>query len=411
MPGRSSCAARPTASRHACGMPSGGSAARQATRSSWTRRPSATCRARSPSTVPVWPAARRCRRHHGHARRALDLVGDDDHLGRGAASALLGLAYWTSGDLDAAYRGTPMPWRASRRPGTSPTCSAAPSRWPTSGSRRGGSTRRRRSTSAGCSLRPARGPMLRGAADMHVGMSAILRERNDLAGARHHLLTSETWARRTACRRTRIARVSRWLGSGRPRATSTARSSCSTRPNVVYVGDFSPDVRPVAAPEGAGVDRAGQARRGVGLGARARPVGRRRPRPTCASSSTSPSPGCCWRRAARPARRHRSARRIRLLDRLLSGRSAGGGRGASSTSWSSRRSRATPRATERRARVARARHRPGASPRATSASSSTRATDGGAAEAGREAARGIRTTCRRLLAAVGRPEGRRATSR
>ena len=33
-----------------------------------------------------------------HARRALDLVSEDDHLGRGAAAALLGLASWTSGD-------------------------------------------------------------------------------------------------------------------------------------------------------------------------------------------------------------------------------------------------------------------------------------------------------------------------
>src|SRR4029450_310694 len=39
-----------------------------------------------------------------HARRALDLAGEDDHLARGAPAALLGLAYWTNGDLDAASR-------------------------------------------------------------------------------------------------------------------------------------------------------------------------------------------------------------------------------------------------------------------------------------------------------------------
>lgn len=39
-----------------------------------------------------------------HARRALDLALEDDHLGRGSAAALLGLAYWTSGDLDAGRR-------------------------------------------------------------------------------------------------------------------------------------------------------------------------------------------------------------------------------------------------------------------------------------------------------------------
>ena len=39
-----------------------------------------------------------------HARRALELAAEDDHLGRGSAAALLGLAHWTQGDLDAAQR-------------------------------------------------------------------------------------------------------------------------------------------------------------------------------------------------------------------------------------------------------------------------------------------------------------------
>ena len=39
-----------------------------------------------------------------HARRALDLVGEDDHVPRGAAAALLGLAAWTNADLAAAHR-------------------------------------------------------------------------------------------------------------------------------------------------------------------------------------------------------------------------------------------------------------------------------------------------------------------
>lgn len=38
------------------------------------------------------------------ARRALDLLPEDDDLWRGAAAALLGIGAWTSGDLDAAFR-------------------------------------------------------------------------------------------------------------------------------------------------------------------------------------------------------------------------------------------------------------------------------------------------------------------
>ena len=35
-----------------------------------------------------------------YAQQVLDLVPEDDHLRRGAAAALLGLASWTSGDLE-----------------------------------------------------------------------------------------------------------------------------------------------------------------------------------------------------------------------------------------------------------------------------------------------------------------------
>jgi len=38
------------------------------------------------------------------ARQALDLLPDDDYLRRGPAAALLGLAYWASGDLEASYQ-------------------------------------------------------------------------------------------------------------------------------------------------------------------------------------------------------------------------------------------------------------------------------------------------------------------
>jgi LuxR family maltose regulon positive regulatory protein len=39
-----------------------------------------------------------------YAQQALDLAQEDDLLGRGAATAFLGLAYWTSGELEAASR-------------------------------------------------------------------------------------------------------------------------------------------------------------------------------------------------------------------------------------------------------------------------------------------------------------------
>ena len=77
-----------------------------------------------PSTGPAWrwrsgdPAATMA-----HAQRALDLLDEDDNLGHGAAAALIGLASWTGGDLEAAPTRTPSAWRACSAPGTSPTSS------------------------------------------------------------------------------------------------------------------------------------------------------------------------------------------------------------------------------------------------------------------------------------------------
>ncbi len=39
-----------------------------------------------------------------YTRQALDLIPEGDHFGRGRAAVLLGLAYWASGDLEAAHR-------------------------------------------------------------------------------------------------------------------------------------------------------------------------------------------------------------------------------------------------------------------------------------------------------------------
>ena len=109
-------AASSRALRPDCGTPNGGwtptadtrgrdRRARRLRWSSWTKRHFAVSRVRSPLPVPdmalaLGDVAGTVR----YARRALDLVPEDDHLGRGAAAALLGLASWTSGDLEAAHR-------------------------------------------------------------------------------------------------------------------------------------------------------------------------------------------------------------------------------------------------------------------------------------------------------------------
>ena len=170
-----------------------------------------------------------------HARRALDLVGEDDHLGAGAAAGLLGLASWTSGDLEAAHRSYADGMASLEKAGhLSDVDRLRASPWPTSGSRRVASREAMRIFERGLALATGQGgPSLRGAADMHVGHErAVLRERNDLEAAPQHLLASQRAGRgERPAAEPATGRVSRWPGSGRPKGTSTARSSCSTRPS------------------------------------------------------------------------------------------------------------------------------------------------------------------------------------
>jgi LuxR family maltose regulon positive regulatory protein len=170
--------------------------------------------------------------------RALDLVGEGDQLGRGSAAALLGLAYWTTGDLDAAHRWQAEAMASLEKAGhlsdvIGCALSAADIRIAQGRLREAMSTYERGLQRAA----EQAGPVLRGAADMHVGMSELLRERDDLGAAMQHLLAStamqhllaSTELGELACRRTRIAGASRWPGYGRLKEISAAHSACSTR--------------------------------------------------------------------------------------------------------------------------------------------------------------------------------------
>jgi LuxR family maltose regulon positive regulatory protein len=183
-----------------------------------------------------------------HARRALELVGEDDHLMRASAAGLLGLAYWTTGDLEAGHR-----WYAE--------CTA--------GLYRAGHL----SDTFGCAIALAdirlvqgrlgeamrtyeqalqRGPghggsALRGTADMYVGMSQLHRERDDLAAATQDLLRSQELGEhaglpqnpyRWRVAMARIREAEGDLGAALDLIEEAER---------LYTGDFFPDVRPVPA--------------------------------------------------------------------------------------------------------------------------------------------------------------------
>jgi LuxR family maltose regulon positive regulatory protein len=183
-----------------------------------------------------------------HARRALDLVGEDNHLGRGAAAALLGLAYWTSGDLDAAHRWYADGMASLEKAGHLSDVVGCAIALADIRIAQGRLHDAMRTYERGLQVATGRGaPVLRGAADMHVGMSELFRERNDLEAASQHLLTSRELGEENGLpqnpyrSRVAMARIRQSEGDldGALELLNEAER--------LYVGDFFPEVRPIAA--------------------------------------------------------------------------------------------------------------------------------------------------------------------
>ncbi len=183
-----------------------------------------------------------------HARRALDLASEDDHLGRGGPAALLGLAYWTSGDLDAARRWYAEAMASLEKAGHMADvlgCAIALADIQIAQGRlREAMSTYKRGLQHATEQAP---PVLRGAADMHVGMSELLRERTDLDAAKQHLLTSKELGERAGLPqnpyRWRVAMARIQEAEGDLGGALDLLNEAERR----YVSDFFPNVRPVPA--------------------------------------------------------------------------------------------------------------------------------------------------------------------
>ena len=183
-----------------------------------------------------------------HARRALDLVPEDDHLVRGGALALQGLAAWASGDLVTALRlyadGMARLLQAGHAADTIGLSISQADILLTQGRL----TDAHHTYERGLQLatRPGQ-PTLRGAADMLVGMSEIYRERNDFHAALQHLKRSEELGELKALGqnlyRWRVVMARIRAAQGDPDGALDLLNEAER----LYMGDFAPNVRPVAA--------------------------------------------------------------------------------------------------------------------------------------------------------------------
>ncbi len=184
----------------------------------------------------------------GHAQRARDLSAADDPLCRTAASGLSGLAFWSSGDLDAGHAAYAQCMAGLYRAGYIADtfgCAVALADIRLTQGRLGEALRTyERALQRGSEQG---GPVLRGAADMYVGMSEVTRERGDLASATAHLLQSQALGGDTGLPqypyRWRVA-MARILQARGDLAGALKLLDEAER---VYNGDFFPNVRPVPA--------------------------------------------------------------------------------------------------------------------------------------------------------------------
>jgi LuxR family transcriptional regulator, maltose regulon positive regulatory protein len=183
-----------------------------------------------------------------YARQALDLSPEDDYLRRGGAAALLGLAYWTNGDLDAAQRMyiEGMAWiRQANFISDVIGCALALADITIA---QGRLREAKHIYERALQLAVDQGtPTMRGTADMLVGMSGLCREQNDLQAASQYLRSSKEQGERTGLPQNRYRWRVAMAHIREAEGDLNGALDLLDEAERLYVGDFSPDVRPVAA--------------------------------------------------------------------------------------------------------------------------------------------------------------------
>ena len=183
-----------------------------------------------------------------YARRTLDFAAEDDYFLRGAAAGFLGLASWTSGDLEAAHRSYADGMAHLQRAGNISDAINGSITLAAIRIAQGRLREAMRTYEHALRLAAEHGdPLMRGTADMYVGMSEIHRERNDLEAATQHLLRSKEQGEHTGFPqnqyRWRIA-MARILEA---QGDLDGALDLLDEAERLYMSDFSPNVRPIAA--------------------------------------------------------------------------------------------------------------------------------------------------------------------
>ncbi|MFZ0534405.1 MAG: tetratricopeptide repeat protein, partial [Anaerolineales bacterium] len=183
-----------------------------------------------------------------YARRALDLTPETNHLKRGQATALLGLTYWASGDLEAAnwtFAGYTMMLRTAGNilDAISTTCILADIRMALGRLQEAASTLEQL-----LQFVVDQGePMPPDTADLYMGLGELYRERGDLKAAAQYLLKSKE-----LCEQAELLYRQRRLCVTQARLMQTQGDldgalDLLNEAERLYVRTPLPDVRPISA--------------------------------------------------------------------------------------------------------------------------------------------------------------------
>jgi LuxR family maltose regulon positive regulatory protein len=181
------------------------------------------------------------------ARRAQGLAGDDDRT-NGSAEGLLGLVCWARGDLDGAFAHYTECCRRLRLAGFLADvvgCTVTLAELRLGQGRLGDAIalydEGLRLATAGA------GPVLRGAADMHVGLSDLHRRRGDLAAAAHHLARAAELGDIAGMPQNPFRRRAAEAALLHARGDTSRAIELLDEAERVYTTDFGPPIRPVPA--------------------------------------------------------------------------------------------------------------------------------------------------------------------
>ncbi|MEI6623878.1 MAG: LuxR C-terminal-related transcriptional regulator, partial [Actinomycetes bacterium] len=208
---------------------------------------------RIPGMIEVYRAALAMARDDvpgavGHSRRAFELLPEQDYLGRAASAGFIGLTSWTGGDLVGAHEAWSQCVVGLHQAGhvaDTLGCTIALADIRIAQGRLGDAMR---TYERALQLAPpVDGRVLRGTADMHVGMSGIYRERNDLLSAESELVRSEQLGEGAALPqnryRERVAMAQLLVVRGDLSGAVELLDEAQRR----YVGDYFPNVQPIPA--------------------------------------------------------------------------------------------------------------------------------------------------------------------